>query len=61
VTSAALVAAMQHPDVRHTATFDETVAALRDGVRVPAVVLIMSAGDAPQIGIAYEHLLRGQS
>lgn len=61
VGSAALVTAMQHPDVRHTASFDETVAALRDGVRAPAVVLIMSAGDAPQIGIAYEHLLRGQS
>lgn len=59
VSSAALVAAMQHPDARHTATFDDAAAALRDGVRAPAVVLIMSAGDAPQIGIAYERLLRG--
>ncbi|MBL8160644.1 MAG: UDP-N-acetylmuramate--L-alanine ligase, partial [Anaerolineae bacterium] len=59
VNSAALVAAIQHADARHTATFDDAVAALRDGVRAPAVVLIMSAGDAPQIGIAYERLLRG--
>jgi UDP-N-acetylmuramate--alanine ligase len=53
VTSAAVVAAMQHPDARHTATFEDTVQVLSEEVKAPAVILIMSAGDAPQIGIEY--------
>jgi UDP-N-acetylmuramate--alanine ligase len=53
VTSAAVVAAMQHPDARHTPTFADAVAALREGVTAPAAVIIMSAGDAPQIGVEY--------
>ncbi len=51
VSSAALVAAMTHPDARHTPSLDDAVAVLDRDVRVPAVVLIMSAGDAPRIGI----------
>ncbi len=51
VSSAALVAAMQHPDARHTPSLDDAVDALDRAVQTPAVVLIMSAGDAPRIGI----------
>jgi UDP-N-acetylmuramate--alanine ligase len=51
VNSAALVAAMPHPDARHAATLDEAAAMLDRDVQIPAVVLIMSAGDAPKIGI----------
>ncbi|MEZ4670435.1 MAG: UDP-N-acetylmuramate--L-alanine ligase [Anaerolineae bacterium] len=53
VTSAALVAAMSHPDVRHTPSFADAVAVLSAEVQAPAVVVIMSAGDAPAIGIDY--------
>jgi UDP-N-acetylmuramate-alanine ligase len=53
VSSAAFVAALQHPDARHTPTFEEAVDALLRDARAPAVVLIMSAGDAPQIGMEY--------
>jgi UDP-N-acetylmuramate--alanine ligase len=53
VTSAAVVAVMQHPDARHTPTFEDTVRVLCDEVKAPAVILIMSAGDAPQIGVEY--------
>lgn len=53
VTSAVVVAGMKHPDARHTATFDDTLTALREGVKSPAAIIIMSAGDAPQIGIDY--------
>jgi UDP-N-acetylmuramate--alanine ligase len=53
VTSAAVVKAMKHPDARHTATFEDTVKVLSAEVKAPAVILIMSAGDAPQIGIEY--------
>ncbi len=45
-----LVAAMQHPQVQHTPTHEQAVALLLRQVQAPAVVLIMSAGDAPQIG-----------
>jgi UDP-N-acetylmuramate--alanine ligase len=53
VTSAALVDAMTHPDARHTPTFAATVEALLRDVTAPAAILIMSAGDAPEIGIEY--------
>lgn len=61
ITSAALVAAMQHPGARHTPTFADAVAALREGVQAPATIVIMSAGDAPQIGVDYLRWLRGES
>ena len=51
---------MTHPDVRHTATFADTVQVLRDEVKAPAVILIMSAGDAPQIGVEYLKTLQGE-
>jgi hypothetical protein len=45
---------------RHTPTFADTVAILRAEVKSPAVILIMSAGDAPQIGIDYLKSLQGE-
>jgi UDP-N-acetylmuramate--alanine ligase len=60
VTAESVVQAMTHPDVRHTPTFVDAVAALQTGVQSPAAIVIMSAGDAPQIGIDYAAWLRGQ-
>ncbi len=60
VSGAAVVAAMTHPDVRHTATFTDAVTILRDHVKAPAVIVIMSAGDAPDIGVQYLKLLQDQ-
>jgi UDP-N-acetylmuramate--alanine ligase len=58
VTSEAVVARMKHPDAQHTPTFADAADALREGVRPPAAVIIMSAGDAPQIGETYLRVLR---
>jgi UDP-N-acetylmuramate--alanine ligase len=46
-----LIARMEHPDVRHTPGFADAVEALAAGVKPGDVVLILSAGDAPQIGV----------
>lgn len=48
--AAAIPANMNHPDARFVATFADAVAALEADVRAPAAVIVMSAGDAPQIG-----------
>lgn len=57
VTSEIMVAAIKHADARHTPTFADAVAVLSAEVTASAVVVIMSAGDAPQIGIEYlKHL-----
>lgn len=53
VTGAEIVQAMQHPDARFSGSLHATVECLLADVQAPAVVLIMSAGDAPQIGIDY--------
>jgi UDP-N-acetylmuramate--alanine ligase len=53
VSSDALVAAMRHKDARLTPSFFEAVETLLHEVKAPAVILIMSAGDAPQIGIDF--------
>ncbi len=53
VTAADVTAGIDHPDARHLPTFDEVVAVLRDEAQPPAVILIMSAGDATAIGAAY--------
>lgn len=47
-----LIARIDHPDVRHTPGLGDAVKALAVGVRPGDVVLILSAGDAPQIGTA---------
>lgn len=60
VSSAAVIAAMQHQDVRHTPTFADAVAVLSAEVQAPAVVVIMSAGDAPAIGIDYLRVLQAR-
>lgn len=52
-----LANAMNHPDARFARTFDEAVEILAHEVQSPAVVLIMSAGDAPKIGIALQQKL----
>jgi UDP-N-acetylmuramate--alanine ligase len=53
VTSAAFVERMTHKDVRHTPTLDDAVATLLRDVKSPAVILIMSAGDATRIADIY--------
>lgn len=53
VSSAGMVAAMQHPDARHSRGLTETTALLAREVQAPAVIVIMSAGDAPLIGVNY--------
>lgn len=53
VSSSELAEAINHPDVRHTPTLDDAVEHLLDNVQSPAAILIMSAGDAPLIGVNY--------
>lgn len=54
------VDALRHPDAHYAPTFAEAVALLSAQVRPPAVVLIMSAGDAPHIGIDYTNALKAK-
>ncbi len=60
LTSADLAQMMKHPDVRHTPSLEDAVNVLSQEVRPPAVILIMSAGDGPQIGIDYLARLQGE-
>ncbi len=53
VSAADLAAAIRHEDVHHTPTLDDAVRYLDQHVEAPAVILIMSAGDAPLIGVNY--------
>lgn len=50
ISGAIMAAAIQHPDARHAATHADAVDLLAREVHGPAVVVIMSAGDAPWIG-----------
>ena len=50
INSAALIAAMQHSDARHTPLLATATQMLLSDMKAPAVLLILSAGDAPQIG-----------
>ncbi len=61
VSSAGIVEAIQKENIRHTPTFADAVKALREGVQAPAVIIIMSAGDAPQIGIDYLQHIQGEA
>lgn len=45
--------AIQHADVRHVSGLDRMVDLLFDDVQAPAVIIIMSAGDAVKIGADY--------
>lgn len=60
VTGADIAAAMRHPDVRHIPEFWEVEAVLTDEVRPPAVVIVMSAGDATKISDSYLQTRRAQ-
>ncbi len=55
-TAARFVAALRHPDAHHAPSLEDAAALLNARVRAPAVLLIMSAGDAPQIGIRFLEL-----
>lgn len=53
VKSSDFVEQLKHPSKFHAKSFDDAVAMLIELVKTPAVILIMSAGDAPQIGMDY--------
>lgn len=53
VDSADFIAQLQHSSKHHAPTVADAVSLLVQQVKSPAVILIMSAGDAPQIGIDY--------
>jgi UDP-N-acetylmuramate--alanine ligase len=53
VSGANLVSEMKHADVRHTPSLRDAVGVLYTDVHSPAVIVIMSAGDAPLIGVEY--------
>lgn len=57
VDSRDLVSAMSHPDVRYMPSFDAVDATLRVGVKAPAVVIVLSAGDALEISDFYARYL----
>jgi UDP-N-acetylmuramate--alanine ligase len=61
ISSADLAEAINHPDVHYSPTFDEAVDYLLKNVQPPAVILIMSAGDAPLIGLNYLKLRQGKT
>lgn len=45
-----LLSGIEHADVRHVPTFEDAVKALTEGVQPGDIVIILSAGDAPEIG-----------
>ena len=53
VNSAAIVAAIQHRQAHHTPSLAAATTTLLNNVQAPAAILILSAGDAPQIGIDF--------
>jgi UDP-N-acetylmuramate--alanine ligase len=53
VSAKKFVAELDHRSKFHAPLFADAVDMLIEGVHAPAVVLIMSAGDAPEIGIEY--------
>lgn len=59
VQSSDFVRDMPHEHKHHVPTLAEAAQFLHEHVKAPAVVLIMSAGDAPQIGKDLEVRLRG--
>jgi UDP-N-acetylmuramate--alanine ligase len=53
VDGASTAAAIDHPDVRYVSGLDAMTRALLDEVQSPAVIIVMSAGDGPQISAGY--------
>jgi UDP-N-acetylmuramate--alanine ligase len=58
VDGASVAAVITHPDVRFVPTFAAAVEMLAARVNPPAVIVTMSAGDAPEIGEAYLENMR---
>lgn len=57
VSSLNVIAEMQHPHVRYTANLEDVTEVLREEAKSPAIVLVMSAGDATRIAIDYLSVL----
>lgn len=58
VSSLDLVNMMHHPDARYIPMLDDVVEVLLDDVKAPAVILVMSAGDATRISQDYWQALK---
>jgi UDP-N-acetylmuramate--alanine ligase len=58
VSGAETAAVIDHPAVQHVADLREAARLLDGAVSAPAVILIMSAGDAPVIGVEFLKLRR---
>jgi UDP-N-acetylmuramate--alanine ligase len=61
VRAETFVKELEHPSKYYATSFNDAVDLLVEGVHAPAVVLIMSAGDAPQIGIGYLKQLKAKA
>lgn len=61
VSADEVVKAMKHADVRYTPELRDATRALLTDVQSPAVVIIMSAGDAPLIGVEFLRMRRGKT
>jgi UDP-N-acetylmuramate--alanine ligase len=61
IRSSNFVAELKHPSKFHAETFEDAGEILKQHVKAPAVILIMSAGDAPLIGIDYLKSLEASS
>lgn len=61
VSAAAIAEHMDHADARFTPTFADAVAILDMEVQAPAVVIVMSAGDAPKIAAEFLKLRQGSA
>ncbi len=53
ISSLNIVAEMTHPSAHYAPSLDDAIEMLREQVRPPAIVLILSAGDAPRIAEEY--------
>ncbi|MCL4251387.1 MAG: UDP-N-acetylmuramate--L-alanine ligase [Anaerolineae bacterium] len=61
VSGAGAARVIQHVDVRHVSRFETAIDLLEREAHSPAVVIIMSAGDAPQIGSEFLRRLWAKS
>ncbi|HLV36163.1 MAG TPA: UDP-N-acetylmuramate--L-alanine ligase [Spirillospora sp.] len=60
ISAGELAATIQHPDVHHTPALDDALNYLMRHAQPPAAIIIMSAGDAPLIGVNYLKLRQGR-
>jgi UDP-N-acetylmuramate--alanine ligase len=61
VSTDEVVKAMKHADVRYTPGLRDATRTLLTEVQAPAVIVIMSAGDAPLIGVEFLRMRRGKT